>query len=133
MRDALLDLEERRQPKSVRRNLDALGQSWAHPNLFSQVVSVPTRAIAGMVRGSDPETSQLAAIRVLPKLSKVEALVLAAILTKPMTAREAEGLACFTGVCAPNTVRTRISALARKGLIEPAGNDGRMTIWRVVG
>lgn len=121
-----------RHPSSVTKNLSALGQSWEHANLHAEVLEHPTSAIRGMVRGDSPTTSQAAATRILPKMGKMEARVLELITMRPSTAGELERLDEFRGVCAMNTVRTRVSALKRKGLIVDSGEDRLgMTVWKV--
>ena len=128
-RDALRDdgLEvEPRHPTGVRRTLSNLGQSWEHPNLFSEVLSVPTRDIAGMVRGDSPVTSQAAAVRVLPKLSTLQAAVLA--VADGRTDRALEQLPQFAQYAA-STVRKRRTELLQKGLIEPDGELDGLTVW----
>lgn len=124
-----LTAPDSRKPQGVRRNLSALGQSWELPNLFSQVVSVPTEAIAGMVRGDSPLTSQAAAVRVLPKLSALQAEVLA--VADGRTDREIERLPRFAAY-APSTVRKRRSELLQQGRIRADGDRDGLTVWRVV-
>ena len=126
--DGIADLDLRK-PQSVRRNLSALGQSWELPNLFSQVLSVPTQAIVGMVRGESPVTSQAAAVRVLPKLSQLQAEVLA--VADGRTDREIERMDVFARY-APSTVRKRRSELLQPGRIRSDGDRDGLTIWRVV-
>lgn len=121
-----------RHPSTVHKNLSMMGQSWEHANLHAEVLAHPTSAIRGMVRGNDGTTSQAAATRILPKMGKIEARVLALITNRPSTAGELERLDEFKGVCSMNTVRTRISALKRKGLIVDSGEDRLgMTVWKV--
>lgn len=121
-----------RHPMSVQKNLSALGQSWEHANLHAEVVTVPASAIRGMVRGDSSTTSQAAAVRILPKMSILEARLLDLITYRPSTAGELERLDEFKGHYAMNTVRTRISALKRKGLIMDSGDDrDGMAVWKV--
>lgn len=119
----------REKPQSVRRNLAALGQSWEHPNLFSQVLRVPTSAIAGMVHGDDPVTSQAAAVALLPKLSTLQAAVLA--VADGRTDREIERLPQFSDYAA-STVRKRRTELYQMGKLRPDGERDGLTVWRVI-
>lgn len=118
-----------RKAQGVRRNLDALGQSWEHPNLFAEATSVPTAAIAGMVRGDSPITSQAAAVAILPKLSQLQADVLA--VADGRTDREIERMDVFARY-APSTVRKRRSELLQQGRLRAAGDRDGLTVWLVV-
>lgn len=130
MKDALMeDGKEPTHPQGVRRNLSNLGQSWEHPNLFSQVLDVPTSAIAGMVRGDSPVTSQAAAVRVLEKLSALQHQVLMAV--DGLTDRELERLPQFSEY-APSTIRKRRSELWQLGRLREDGTRDGLTVWRVV-
>lgn len=127
-RDALredgIDVEPR-HPTGVRRNVSA---SWEFPDLFSQVLSEPTRKTAGMVRGNDPETSQAAAVGLLPKLSTLQAAVLA--VADGRTDREIEAMPHFAQY-APSTVRKRRSELLQQGRLMADGDRDGLTVWRV--
>ncbi len=117
-------------PQGVRRNLSALGQSWEPGSLFAEIVlPTPTRELAGMVRGDSPETSQIAACSLLPKLSKLQAEVLA--VADGQTDREIERMDRFAQYAA-STVRKRRTELLQKGLLRADGERDGLTIWRVV-
>lgn len=76
-----------------------------------------------MVRSTDPETSEAAALVVTPHLGKIQALVLEVFQTQgPMTAREAERLDCFADY-GFSTIRKRISELAAEGYLMAVSVD----------
>ncbi len=90
--------------------------------------------IKRMVHTDDPITSFIAADGILPKVSKLQSMVLDAHRTHgPMIDEELVALPCFHGY-AYSTVRTRRGELVRKGFIRSVGiklNAGGRpsTIW----
>lgn len=139
MPDALLDLhpDERRRPKrpeGVRKDFGQIGLSFEE-----RVLSMPTRHLMGMCHGEDPFESQIAAATVLPHLSIVQALVLAAIReagTAGLTAKEAEDMTRYVPEFQPyamNTIRRRFTDLKKMGAIVQRGEDARegCAVWIV--
>lgn len=98
-------------------------------SLFAPVAATPTRVLVGMVRGTDPVTSQRAAVDVLPKRAWIKRAILEAIATEgPKTAGELENRHEFAylGV---STVRKRVSELFHDGRLVRAGLRDRMALW----
>ena len=113
-----------RHPEGQRVDHGQLAMSFGSP-----VFSTPTRDLLGMVRGDSPMTSQAAAVSLLPKLSKLQAQVLAVV--DGLTDRELERLECFA-LYAPSTVRKRRSECLALGLLRPDGERDGLTVWAVV-
>jgi hypothetical protein len=74
-----------------------------------------------MFRDADPPTSKAAAEKVIPILTRIQALVLSAYrLHGPMTAKECERLPAFAEY-GFSTVRKRISELVQLGRLVATG------------
>lgn len=99
--------------------------------LFEQeAFAVPTAKLRGMVRGSDPIESQVAAARVLRKVTATQQDILAllAVVDGPMTARELEQAPSFAHL-GYSTVRKRICELKQMGRIVQDGRKDGMGMW----
>ncbi len=129
MTDALLDIEPERRsrkpkhPTSDRKDYGQLGMFEA------LAIRTSTRLLAGMVRGESPIESQVAAAKVLPMLSDLQALVLRAIREAgTLTAKEAEGMTEYIPEFKPyskNTIRKRFTDLKQMGAIVQKGEERR--------
>lgn len=76
----------------------------------------------GMVRGSDPDTSQTAADLVVKSLTKLQQRVYDAFDGRQLSGRQCEQLEEFKE-CSPSTVRKRVCELARSGMLIECGKE----------
>ena len=113
--------ERRKSPRAPQMDTEA--------SLFDVVAATPTREISGMVRGSDPMTSQRGAVDVLGKRAWVKRAILEAIATGgPLTDGQLENRPEFAAL-GPSTVRKRRSELFQAGKLKAAGTLDKMTLW----
>lgn len=100
------------------------------PSLFDrETMQTPARKIVGMVRSDSPIESQRGAADVLPKLTEIQALVMASITQYgPLNDRELESLPCFKGL-APSTARKRRSELVQQGRLVKVGRKDKLSTW----
>lgn len=100
--------------------------------LFEQeAFAVPTRKLRGMVRGSDPIESQVAAARVLHKLSATQLEIIKHLgWMGALTARELEQAPAFAHL-GYSTVRKRICELKQAGRIVQDGRKDGMAKWKL--
>lgn len=102
------------QPVGVRRGAAAMDEAFAR-----MVIEVPTAETRGLVRGTDPLSSQAAALTVKPKISALQRRILEIIAMEgPRSAKALERRTEF-GRYAPSTVRCRVSALANPKHFDP--------------
>lgn len=100
--------------------------------LFEQeAFAVPTAKLRGMVRGSDSIESQVAAGRVLHKLSAIQLEIIKHLgWMGSLTARQIEQAPSFAHL-APSTVRKRISELKQMGRVVQDGRKDGMAKWKL--
>ncbi len=97
-----------------------------------EAFAVPAAKLRGMVRGDSPIESQVAAVRVLHKLSAIQLEIIKMLGSMgSLTARELEEAPSFAKL-APSTVRKRLSELKAMGRVMQDGRKDGMAKWRLV-
>lgn len=123
-----------RHPVGVRRGAAAIDAAFARP-----AIETPTREIREIVRPENPITSQVAAVKALPRRSALKRRILEILATEGpsyrpegLTDRELETRNEFRGY-APSTVRCRRKDLYKENppAVEPNGERDGLTIWRI--
>ena len=109
-----------------RRTEAQLDMAFAAP-----VLATPTRAIRGMVRGTDAIESQRGAVRQVSTRTMLQRRILEILAIEgDQNVKQLEARAEFRdlGVC---TVRKRVSELFHSEMIERAGREDGCAVWRV--
>ena len=122
-----LDYETGRDPSAPKRSRRPYPVT--APDLFAApAIAISTNAIRGMVRGDGSIESQVAACRVLGKVTQLQGQILEALAGNGLNDRELEELPIFK-TCGPSTVRKRRVELWQAGRLAKAGRRDGMAIW----
>ncbi len=132
LRDAVADLTKVGGPSLRRDTVTAIkSESQLDIDFTAKVIAVPTRLLAGLVRGSDPIESQMGAVKQIEGRSALQRKILW-ILAEcgPLNAADVERRVEFRNL-SPSTVRKRISELKQAGEIVQRGRKDGMAEWDI--